>query len=155
MVTDFRAGAIIGGALAIIGRRFAAILTLVVVASLPMIAAAVYDASRPADETEETDEFNWRTFARSQNESWLQTLGMLISSSLAAGAVGHYVFDALRGRRVSVGRSLAAMGRRAFPLVGIALASTLLMIVGFILFVVPCFVFAAMVYVSAPACVVE
>lgn len=92
--------------------------------------------------------------------------GLLVAVALAAFLVSvllmigqapilYGAFQDMRGRTAGLGESLKKGWVRFFPIVGLAICWSLTLLVGFVLLIVPAFIFLTMFFVALPACVVE
>jgi hypothetical protein len=77
-----------------------------------------------------------------------------ILSILIQGAIAYAVFQVITGSRASLGESVARSASKIFALIALAIISTIIVSLGFML-IVPGLVTMCMWYVSSPACVVE
>jgi hypothetical protein len=82
-------------------------------------------------------------------------IAWFLLSSLSQAAILYGAFQEMRRRPVSLGESLAKGLSRIFPLLGLSICVAFGLIVGFILLIVPGYIFWVMWYVATPACVVE
>jgi uncharacterized membrane protein len=64
-------------------------------------------------------------------------------------------FQQLRGQPVSLAESLQVGLRRIIPVIGLAIAASVLTALGFVLLIVPGVIVATMLFVATPVCVVE
>jgi hypothetical protein len=78
-----------------------------------------------------------------------------LSGTLLQAALIHGAVSDLNGRPAALGDCLATAIRNLLPLIGIALATSVLTLFGFLLFIVPGVFLALSLCVSAPAQVVE
>jgi hypothetical protein len=81
-------------------------------------------------------------------------LGFLLTP-IQTGAVTFGVFQHLRGQRASLGDCLSAGFSRMLPVIGVALSSGIIILVGYVLLIIPGIIFNCMLYISVPAAVVE
>lgn len=87
---------------------------------------------------------------------WLGSLLFLfIFIFVAYGAVTFGTIRDLQGRPATFGQIISKGFSRFFPLIGVAIVSTIAVGLGFILFVIPGFIVAMVIYVAVPATVVE
>jgi uncharacterized membrane protein len=81
-------------------------------------------------------------------------LGFVLET-IAEGLITYCAFQAIRGQPFTIGQSLALGLRRLLPVVGVAVSSALITVLGAILLVVPGVIAACLLYVVIPACVIE
>lgn len=82
-------------------------------------------------------------------------LVFLITYPLASGAVMYGVVQELRGRRFSIGDSIATALRRVLVMIGIGICTSIAIFFGGLLLFVPGMILACMFYLSTPACIAE
>jgi hypothetical protein len=156
MISDFSAGKIVGDSFQILVKRFVTIFTIAFICGIPSHIISVREALKepPADE-----EVTFEDLRRAQRESLQENapifLLVLIASPLTSGAVAFAVYQHLRGKHAGVAECIGVALRRFFPLLGVAICSGLFVMAGTILLIIPGIIFATMVYVASPACVVE
>lgn len=154
MTGEFSAGKVLGESFKIMFKHFATIFTITFVASLPATILTVHDALKEVEPKVE-EEFTLESFQKEMRQGQLQTNVLLLCSSLCSGAVAFAVYQSLRGKSATIAAALGSMFVRFLPLVGVAICSTFLMGVGLVLLIIPGLIFATMVYVASPVCVVE
>jgi hypothetical protein len=156
MVSDFSAGKIVGDSFQILVKRFVTIFTIAFICGIPSNAIAVRDVMREQDEPEEmTLEDIRQAQRRSFQEDAPFYLLTFIMAPLTSGALAFAVYQHLRGKHASVADCIGVALRRFFPLLGVAVCSGLFIGLGAVLLIIPGIIFATMVYVASPACVVE
>ncbi len=145
MPGTFRLADVFGKTIAIYRRRFPAFIVLTVIVSIPYYLAvfAYYLGG--------VHEYSSAFFAMI---SALGVLGIL-TQSLASGAVMHGVVQDLRGRTFSVDDSLRTLWRHLMPMLGVAICTTLLIVMGMLLLLVPGIILACAYFVSTPVCIAE
>jgi hypothetical protein len=74
--------------------------------------------------------------------------------TITEGMITYCAFQAIRGQPFTIGQSLARALRRLLPVVGVALSSALITVLGAIL-LVPGAIAACVLYVAIPVCVIE
>jgi hypothetical protein len=79
----------------------------------------------------------------------------VVLATMSQAIVLYAAFQDMRGRSVDMGASVRVGLRRFFPVIGVAVAVTLLECLGLIAFVVPGVMFFTWWFVATPACVVE
>lgn len=84
----------------------------------------------------------------------LMLLGLVLSM-LATAAMVYGTFQDLRGAPAGIGASLRHGLRTALPVLGVALLSVLLMMLGAVALLIPMFIVLTMFWVAIPAAVVE
>ena len=91
----------------------------------------------------------------------LQTYGLvsavaqMILYPLVTGAIIYLVVQDLRGKRTGIGDSVSVGLSRLLPVLGVAIVTGLLIGVGFILCIVPGFIFMCMYWLAVPVAVME
>jgi hypothetical protein len=88
----------------------------------------------------------------------LEGFGTLLGhvlTTLSEAAVLYGAFQDLGGQRVDLVESLRVGLRRFFPVLGVAISTSILGFLGLFVFVVPGAMFFALAFVAIPACVVE
>jgi hypothetical protein len=142
----FRLADVFSKSFAIYSRRFVPFIILTVIASIPYYLALLFIGIPNVMTMKLT------TFAAATTSLALINIA---ASTLAAGAVMYGVVQELRGRPFSVGGSIQIALRRLLPVLGIAICSTIVMVLGWTLLLVPGLILACMYYVSTPVCVAE
>jgi hypothetical protein len=140
---DFRAGHALGQAWSVLSRNFPTFFLLTAVAAMPEAATGTIG-----------DPFQVLRLAGLKVEGLGPLLGHVLST-LSEAVVLYGAFQAMRGKPVSLGESMRVGLRRFFPVVGVAISTTLLGFLGLIVFVVPGLICFTMWFVATPACVVE
>lgn len=85
---------------------------------------------------------------------WAPWLVMLLTPVTQA-IVLHGTFQDMRGRPFGIGESLKRGLSRFFPIIGLSLCWSIVVVIGLVLLLVPGFLFFTMFFVALPACVVE
>jgi hypothetical protein len=80
---------------------------------------------------------------------------LMLLSMLSQAVILQAAFQDMRRQPVNLMESLKVGLRRFFPVIGLALLTGFLVMIGFILLIVPGFIFYTMWFVGLPACVVE
>lgn len=146
--TALEIGATLSETLRIFGRRFVPLVLLMAVILVPLSAvgfAAGYTLAANGGAT-------------STNMVILTVITSLISivaSLLGQSAAIVAVVDDLRNRPFSIGTALSVSLRRLMPILGVTILSTLAIMLGTLLLVIPGFIVMMMFYVAVPVCVVE
>ncbi len=148
MVTEFRAGAVLNDALRILGRNFVTLMILTIICNAPVLAVEAIGLADNSPAVPGQREQASPTAA-------IAALLGLICGPLLTGALSFAVFQTLRGKDPAIGEALSVGFRRILPLLGVAICSGLFVGVGFLLLIIPGLIFACMVYVASPVCVVE
>jgi hypothetical protein len=145
MAGAFRLADVFSKTTAIYGRRFVPFIILTLIASIPNY-VALLAIGIPDVKTDPSAFVEARV-----------GLGLLdfITKSLASGAVMYGVVQELRGRPFSVGDSIQIAFRRLLPMIGVAICTTIVIILGTLLLLVPGIIAACMYYVAMPACIAE
>jgi hypothetical protein len=84
-----------------------------------------------------------------------QNLLLVVTQTLASGAVIYGVVQLLRGRTFSIADSIQVALRRLLPMVGVAICTTVAMVLGLLVLIIPGIILGCMYYVSMPACIAE
>ena len=79
----------------------------------------------------------------------------VVLSMLSQAVVVYGAFQDMRGRPVNLTELLQVGLNRFFPIVGLAIAMSVLIVLGFILLIIPGLYLLTMWFVATPACVVE
>lgn len=87
--------------------------------------------------------------------SGIASIAAFVLAVLIQGAMLHMAYGVIRGRTVSLDEAFSKGLARFWPLLGVALLSTLLIVVGLILLVVPGIWLSCILFASAAVCVVE
>lgn len=85
----------------------------------------------------------------------LPFLVMILSAFIMQGAVVHGVYERLCGRRFRLRKSLLVALRRIWMLLLVSIVASLLTMLGAVLLIIPAFIVACTLWVSAPVTVVE
>ena len=146
--SDFRIGRILNRTTSVLSRNFPMFFAVSAVAQLPTLLVSRLSFSP------ETVTSGWQltqVFALTGASVVLTIVLSVISQAvLLYGA-----FQDMRGRPVSLIESLQVGRRRFFPIIGLAVAMTVLLLLAGILFIIPAMVLYTMWFVATPACVVE
>ena len=178
MISEFRAGRVVGESFKLVFRHFLTIGGISFICCLPLIAVF---ASEPTTQDDPEEAFQRsalsRSAARDPNQL-LASLAMYLTYPLAAGSIAFAVYRSLRGQRVSFLESFGAGLKRILPLFGILVCSFLFigmgflpaffflsyglgsipwvfLVIGTLLLLIPGFMLVMMVYVANPVCIVE
>jgi hypothetical protein len=145
MAGAFRLANVFSKTAAIYSRRFVPFIILTFIASIPNY-VALFAIGVPDVDTDPS------AFAEAR-----VGLGLLdfLTKSLASGAVMYGVVQELRGRPFSVGDSIQIAFRRFLPMLGVAICTTIVIVLGMLLLVVPGIIAACIYYVAMPACIAE
>jgi hypothetical protein len=92
-----------------------------------------------------------------------QSRGLIIAGALVSDMMRrlsqamlvHGALQELRGKPVSLLRSLQVGCQRILPVIGLAICASILTALGFIVLIVPGLIVATMLFVATPVCVVE
>lgn len=134
--TEFRVGEIFGKSFNVLALHFVPFIAISALAGLPSLLFALQP--KP-----------------SSGQSWLQLTVDLVLSSVCEAMILYATFQALRGRAVRIGESMAIGLRRFVPVVIASLAAAVAEGVGLLLLVVPGLIAMVMFAVAEPAIVVE
>ena len=145
MISEFSPSAIINGSLNILVKNFVPFVIIACICLGPTIAFTIIATVSP----ETVLAMGGSTV------NLIERLLTLVEGPLLTGALSYAVMQYLRKRPVEVGSAMSVGFRRLLPLLGVAICSGLFILVGFILLIIPGFIFYCMVYVAAAACVVE
>jgi hypothetical protein len=140
---DFRVGQAVSQTWSVLLRNFPIFFLVTAVASMPEAATSTIG-----------DPFQVLRLAGLKVEGLGPLLGHVLGT-LSQAVVLYGAFQDMRGKRVNLGESMQVGLRRFFPVVGVAISTTLLGFLGLIAFVVPGLMCFTMWFVATPACVVE
>jgi hypothetical protein len=146
--SDFRVGRVLNRTTSVLSRNFLMFFAVSAVAQLPTL-LFVKLSSTAATAT------SGREIAQMFTMIGIGIILMIVLSVLSQAVVLYGAFQDMRGRRVNLAESLQVGLRRFFPIVGLAVAMTVLMMLAAILFIVPAMILFTMWFVATPACVVE
>jgi uncharacterized membrane protein len=141
--SDFQVGRVLNRTSKVLSRNFLPFFIVTAVAYLPTVAL---NKSTPDPAT-----VTWIDVALPIVAFFL----LLVLSMLAQAVVLYGAFQDMRGRQVSLAESVRVGLRRFLPVIGMAVAMMVLVIVGFALLIVPGFILLTMWFVGTPVCVVE
>jgi hypothetical protein len=144
---DFRAGHALGRAGSVLSRNFLSFFAVTAVAAMPQAATDSLG-----------DPINFLLVQGLGPILRVEGLGPLLGhvlGTLSQAVVLYGAFQDMRGKRVSLGESMRVGLRRFFPVVGVALSTTVLGYLGLFVFVVPGLICFTTWFVATPACVVE
>jgi hypothetical protein len=141
---DFRIGQALGRAWSVLSRNFPIFFLVTAVAAMPE--AATGTIGDPF--------FQVLRLAGLKVEGLGPLLGHVLGL-LSQAVVLYGAFQAMRGKQVRLGESMRVGLRRFFPVIGLAISTTLLGFLGFLVFVVPGLICFTMWFVATAACVVE
>jgi hypothetical protein len=145
--TSFRIGDVFNRALAIFRYRLLAFVALTALAHIPYYLLTF--ALKPQPPHTQTID------PRSSALLFLGAMLQLLCYSTAHGAAIYGVVQELRGQTFSIAESLQVGFRRFFPLVGVALSTSILIVLAALLLVFPAFIVYCMFIVAVPVCIVE
>lgn len=163
MQNTFDGGSVLGRSFGILVRRFPTFGVLGILLYAPFAVATVYVTQHEIErvealyaawdpETEPEPVVDAGFFSAS-------VLGILlvgtVSGAMVTAALTYGVFEALRGRHVSVGRCLYFGLSKTFPVLLISIALAFMVGVGCLLLVVPGLIIATTYYVAVPAFCIE
>jgi hypothetical protein len=140
---DFRVGHVVGRSWSVLWRNFPKFLLVSAVAAMPEAARDTVG-----------DPFHVLQIVGLKLEGFGTLLGHVLTT-LSEAAVLYGAFQDMGGQRVDLVESLRVGLRRFFPVLGVAIATTILGYLGLFVFVVPGLMFFALAFVAIPACVVE
>jgi hypothetical protein len=146
----FRLADVFSKSFAVYGRRFVPFIVLTIIASIPIYLLIFLVGTPTRIATADPADL-----AASMGPAVILALANVVTKSLASGAVMYGVVQELRGRAFSVGDSLQIALRRFLPIVGIAICTSIVVMLGTILLIVPGLMLLCMFYVSTPVCVAE
>jgi hypothetical protein len=141
--SDFQVGRVLNRTSKVLSRNF---LTFFIVTAVAYLPTALMTKSPP-----EAAAISWQDVA-------LPIAGFLllmVLSVLAQAVVLYGAFQDMRGQPVSLAESVQVGLRRFFPVVWMAIAMTVLVMIGFALLLVPGLILLTMWFVGTPVCVVE
>jgi hypothetical protein len=139
----FRAGRVLSRSFSVWLANFVPFSILALVCNAPVLAygALAEPVAAPEDSLE-------------PSAMLMNLLGVALQQ-LVAGATAFGVFQALRGQKASIGQAVGVGLRRLFPVLGVALACGLLVLLGLYLLVVPGIVLLCVLYVAVPVAIIE
>jgi hypothetical protein len=140
---DFRVGHVVSRSWSVLWRNFPKFFLVSAVAAMPQAATDTLG-----------DPFHLLQSAGLKLEGFGPLLGHVLTT-LSEAIVLYGAFQDMGGQRVDLGESLRVGMRRFFPVVGVAITTTILGALGLMVFVVPGVMFIALSFVAIPACVVE
>ncbi len=130
-------GGILGRALDVLSQHF---LPFVAISAIAVVPSLVYSALASKPSTANT---------------WLLLGINIIVSAVCDAMIVYAAFQALRGRPVRIGESMAVGVRRLGPVLVASIVTGLVQTLGLFLLVVPGLIAMVMFFVTEPACVVE
>jgi hypothetical protein len=133
--SEFRIGAVLNRTWLVLSRSFFTFCAVTAVASLPNLLLLNSNQSR--------------------GMAIAGTLLADVMRRLSQAMVIYGAFQQLRGQPVSLAESLQVGLRRIIPVIGLAIAASVLTALGFVLLIVPGVIVATMLFVATPVCVVE
>ena len=135
--TEFRVGSALSRALDMLFRNFVPFVGISALASVPLFF------------------YEYSAMSHARYGTWLQRGLSEVLTALCTAMILFGVFQALRGRPVGIGASIARGLSRAIPVLAAALLVSLVETIGFFLLVVPGLIASMMFFITLPACVVE
>ena len=138
--TEFRIGAVLGLSFQILHQALGKFLVLSLLPIIPILVMGFGLVAAPQ---------NAAPFALVGGLLYF-ILAMISQAALVYGAL-----EELRGHRFTVGEAFSKGFRRFWPVLGVAIVSGLIVMVGSVLLLVPGLIALCMLYVAIPACVVE
>jgi hypothetical protein len=134
---ELRIGSVLSKAFEVLFGNFVTFIAISAVATIP----AIY--------------YEWATLTGSHGNRWLEIALRVVLSSLCEAMVLYAAFQTLRSRPVSIAGSVARGLQRFFPVIGTAFFSTIIVMLGFLLLVIPGLIASIMLALALPVCVVE
>jgi hypothetical protein len=135
--TEFSVGRTLGDALTVLSQHVLPFLTIAAIAGVPSLALSLLHETR------------------SPGSAW-GLIGLnLVLNALCEAMILFATFQALRGRPVRIGESMAVGLRRVIPVVVASLVIAVIEGLGFVLLVIPGLIALTMFFVAEPAIVVE
>jgi len=141
----FRVGRVLSQSFTLLLRHFGKFILLGLIAALPMLFLLLFNRPPPGQQIHM--DLGWSLV--------LVGLLTLLLQVICEAAVIFGAFQAMRGREFSIGDSVSRGLQRFLPVLGTGICLVIAVAVGFILFIVPGFIFLTMFMVAIPACVVE
>jgi hypothetical protein len=135
--TEFRVGSALGRALDLLFRNFVPFVAISALATVPLFF------------------YEYSALSHGRLGTWIQTGLNSALTGLCTAMILFGVFQALRGRPVPVGASIARGLTRAVPVVIASLLVSLITTLGYFLLIIPGLIAAMAFFVTLPACVVE
>jgi hypothetical protein len=142
MNEPFSAGRVLSRSLSVWLKNFVPFAVLALVCYAPVLAYVALSGPTGADDQ------------LSGSQLLLQALELILQN-VVTGATAFGVFQALRGQRAGVAQAITVGLRRLLPVLGVALASGLLVVLGLVALVVPGLFVRAVLYVAVPVAVIE
>jgi len=146
--SDFRVGRILNRTTSVLSRHLPMFFLVSAVAQLPPL-LILKAAAMPEGMT------SGHSLGRVLAMIGIGIVLTLVLSVLSQAILLYGAFQDMRGRQVSLVESLEVGLRRFLPIVGLAIAMTVLVMLAAILLVVPAMILFTMWFVAAPVCVVE
>jgi hypothetical protein len=137
--TEFRVGSALSRAFEVLFGNFFAFVAISAVASAPIL---VYDLSKAGHVV-------------AGAYAWTEVLLQFTLTALCEAMILYATFQALRGRPVRPGESIARGLQRFGPIVLVTVLNTLIVALGSLLLVIPGIIASIILCVALPACVVE
>ena len=144
----FRLATVFGKSFDIFSRRFVPIILVTIIAQIPNYVAQ-FTVSEPKPGMT-LDALMWML-----GGLLVAFFIGIVAGSLSGGVVMYGVIQELRGRRFSAVESFSVVLARLLPVIGVALCSGILIILGLSLLIVPGLILACMWYVAVPVCIAE
>jgi hypothetical protein len=152
--TSFSIGGILVDTFEVIGNNVAMFVSIALLGQFPAIIFNLLLAGVHASGTEFRVSFGYLINLRTTPGA-IEALVALGSFSVAQGALVFGAIAALSGQRTTLAVSLTAACKSALPLLAITILSTLGIIVGFVMLIVPGVILALGWIAVVPACVIE
>jgi hypothetical protein len=142
---DFRVGRVLNRTFTLLSRNFLTFFVVTAVASLPsLLLSQSRSTAAPGQDA-----------AQGLGLMFLGLFLGIVLYTLSQAIVLYGAFQDMRGRPVSLTESLQVALRRSFPIIGLAIAMSFIVMLGIVFFIVPGLFLLTMWFVATPACVVE
>jgi hypothetical protein len=146
---NFGIGAVLGRSFTALVANFVPFAAISALVQIPVLLYSVYFA------------LGLRDVTASQAESYglqggiiLALLGLFLTP-ISTGALSFGVFQHLRGKPARIGECISVGVSRLLPVIGVAVATGILIALGFVALVIPGLIIICMLFVAVPAAVIE
>ncbi|CAM5765915.1 hypothetical protein LMIY3S_01643 [Labrys miyagiensis] len=143
---SFNIGELLGSSFRILHTAFPRFIALALVPALPLLLSLLV-LGPMAD----TTDFNSSLFFG----GFVVAILVFVLYLAMQGAITYGAFCEMRNRGFTIGEAFSKGLSRALPLLGVAILASVLIMLGFVAFIVPGLILSCMLYVVIPVCVVE
>lgn len=146
----FQIGSVLGTSIRALARNFVAFFMIAALVFTPVLLCMLYwiDGMNRAGSFAESS-------GQIQNFTLVITMLSVLAGSLVTAALTYGVVMDVQGQRISTGSCLSNGLLRALPALGVVIASSIAIMGGMMLLIVPGVIVACMLYVAVPASVME